>query len=329
MALQYSPGITIMGKWRNGNNVSTIHPGAKRQEFIDSTKAALDRLNGLATGSRLLAEIDASGHTVEIYRTETITGGNSQGGSDDDEMVHAFDSTFPDGTTVLHNILNQASQDLSNRSAIKKFFKVGKAKPRFLKRDAIARLVGTTPLELEQMEKGKRAIPESVDSRLKAYLYAFLIPGDGCDCYVQFNHLRDNLSPEHKQYLPMSHNWQHRPPLIALGHELIHAWRSVSGKVLYDYGWEEEAMTVGLPPFTYMEFTENKLRVEFGQLAVRPDYQNINTKTSLTDGQKLGVDRSNMAWQGNQGALHAQQGLAQAMSSRRAAMGYDDGDDDW
>jgi len=161
----------------------------------------------------------------------------------------------------------------------------------------------------------------SLHSRLKAYLYAFHLPVGGCDCHVVFNHVRDNLNPAHKQYLPMSHNWQHRPPLIALGHELIHSWRAVSGKVLYPYGWEEEAMTVGLPPFTYMEFTENKIRVEYGELAVRPDYQNIQTKTSLTDGQKLGVDRSNMAWQGNQGALHAQQGLAQAMSSRSRAMG--------
>jgi Effector protein len=327
MAIQYSLGIQITDRWRDGNDTGAIKPNAKKQEFQNSTKAALDRLKGLATGARLLGEIDASGHTVEIYRTKTITDGNYEGGSGTGEMVHAFDSTFPDGTTVLHHILNQSSQDLSNRSAIKKFFKVGKAKPRFLKRDAIARLVGTTPAELDLMEKGKRAVPEPVDSRLKAYLYAFLIPGDGCDCHVVFNHVRDNLSPGHKKYLPMSHNWQHRPPLIALGHELIHAWRAVSGKVLYEYGWEEEAMTVGLPPFTYMEFTENKLRVEFGELAIRPDYQNIGTQTSLTDGQKLGVDRSNMAWQGNQGALHAQQGIAQAMSSRRRAMGYDDDED--
>jgi hypothetical protein len=152
---------------------------------------------------------------------------------------------------------------------------------------------------------------------------------------VLFNHTRDNLSPEHKKYLPQSHVWTHRPPTVALGHELIHAWRAMTGMVLFDYGWEEEAMTVGLPPFSFMEYTENRLRIEYGDLAIRPDYQNIRTKTPLTDGQKLGVDRTNMAWTGNQNALisHKEPGVVNAMASRRAAMGYgnddDDGADDW
>jgi hypothetical protein len=328
MALQYSPGIKITDKRLGDSNLERIPTAAKRQEFINTTQACLDSLKRLATGARLLAAIDESGHEVEIYRTWDITGGNAQGGSDSDEMVLAFDEVLDDGKTVLHHVLNAASQDMSGRTRLQKFLKMGKSKPRFLNRDAIARLVGIRASDFEQMEKGKKEIPASVDARLRSYLYGFLLPGEGCDCYVQFNHLRDNLSPEHKKYLPSSHNWQNRPPAIALGHELVHAWRSMTGMVLFDYGWEEEAMTVGLPPFTFMEYNENKLRVEYGGLAVRPDYQNIRTKTPLTDGQKLGVDRSNMAWQGNQGALHANQGMAQAMSARRKGMGYDDDDND-
>ena len=266
---------------------------------------------------------------VEIYRTWDVTGGNYQGGDDPAlAMVVPLTTKHPDGTTELHQVLSRASQDLSGRSSFKVFFGIGKARPRFLPRDAIARLVGVTPSNLTEMEKGRRPIPPAVDGRLRSYLYHFLTPGDGCACHVVFNHLRDNLSPDHKKYLPMSHNWQHRPPGIALGHELIHAWRVVVGRVLFDYGWEEEAMTVGLPPFSNMDFTENKLRIEYGGLAIRPDYQNITTKTPLTDGMKLGVDRSNMSWQGKQSSLHSQQGLAMAMSSRRKAMGYDDDDDD-
>lgn len=332
MPLQYSKGIVITDKWRDGNDVGTIKTrNGQRQEFIDTTKSCLDAIKKLACGAQLLAEIDASGHLVSIYRTKDITGGNSQGGSTDDEMVLPFDEKLPDGTSVLNQVLNQASQDLSGRSRLKKFFNLGKAKPRFLKRDAIARLVGITPADLEAMEKGKKPITPLVDARLRSYLYHFLLPGDGCPCYVQFNHKRDNLSDAHKRYLPMSHTWEHRPPAIALGHELIHAWRAMSGMVLFEYGWEEEAMTVGLPPFSFMEFTENKLRIEYGGLAIRPDYQNITTETPLTDGQKLGVDRTDMSWQGNQGALHPQQSVAQAMSARRKGMGMDndDAEDDW
>ena len=331
MDFHYSKGIVITDKRRDGGDVGVIPTSGQRKAFLSATKTCLDAIKRLATGARLLAEIDASGHVVEICRTWTAEDGNCQGGSDDDEMVFPLNGVFSDGTTVLHEVLKAATYDLSGRSKLKKFFKIGKTKPRFLKRDAIARLVGVTQIDLEAMEKGKKAIPPPVDARLRSYLYDFLLPGKGCSCYVEFNYLRDNLSEDHKKYLPATHTWENRPPTIALGHELVHAWRAMTGMVLFDYGWEEEAMTVGLPPFSFMEFTENKLRIEYGGLAIRPDYQNIRTKTALTEGQKLGVDRSNMAWQGNQGALHTQQGLAQAMSARRRGMGYnnDEDDDSW
>lgn len=320
MALQYSEGIVITDQRRSGNNMEAI-AGVKGQEFINSTKDCLDELKRLATGARLLSEIDASGHVVKIYRTWEITGGNSQGGSTNDEMVKALGTKYTDGTTELQDVLNAATEDLSGRSKVKKFFGIGKPKPKFIKREAIARLVGVTDSDLVKMSKGKKEIPPTVDARLRSYLYDFLTPGKGCDCYVLFNHVRDNLSPEHKQYLPMSHLWQHRPPGIALGHELIHAWRSMTGMVLFEYGWEEEAMTVGLPPFGFMQLTENRLRIESGGLAVRADYQNLMPKTPLTAGMKLGVD-GDMAWQGKQGALHPGQAVAQKMSARRKAMGY-------
>jgi Effector protein len=323
MPFQYSAGIVIRGIRKDGASIEPIK-GSKAGEFIDATRNWLDELKRLPTGAQLLAEIDDSGHVVDIYRTWDITKGNLQGGDNDDAMVVPLDGVYGDGTTELARVLDRACQDMSGRSSAEKFFNIGKAKPRFLPRDAVARLVGTTPADLAAMAKGTKAIPPSVDAKLRSYLYDFLTPGDGCSCYVVFNHLRDNLSERHKRYLPNSHNWMNRPPGIALGHELIHAWRVVSGRVLFDYGWEEEAMTVGLPPFSNMPFTENRLRVEYGGLAVRPDYENILTKTPLVADQKLGVDTSNMAWQGDKGALHPQQQLAQAMSARRRAMGYDE-----
>lgn len=328
MSLQYNSGILIKGARRKDNNILALSP-AKATEFVNATRDWLDSLKKTSVGAALLSAIDGSGHQVEIYRTWDAGGGNYQGGDDPDlAMVEPFETRYTDGTTELQDVLDRASQDTSGRSKIQKFFGIGKAKPKFLKRDAIARLVGVTPADLALMEKGKKPIPPVVDARLKSYLYHFLTPGDGCPCHVVFNHMRDNLSPEHKRWLPMSHNWQHRPPGIALGHELIHAWRVVTGMVLFHYGWEEEAMTVGLPPYSFMDFTENHLRVQFGGLAIRPDYQNLMPKTPLTDGMKLGVDRTNMSWQGSQSSLHDQQFLAQALGSRRRAMGYDDDDED-
>ncbi len=327
MHLQYSSGILIKGARRKTHNILALNP-AKATEFVNATRDWLNALKKTSVGAALLAAIDASGHEVEIYRTWDATGGNYQGGDDPGlAMVKPFETRYTDGTTELQDVLDRSSQDTSGRSKLQKFFGIGKPRPKFLKRDAVARLVGVTPSDLSLMEKGKKPIPPVVDARLKSYLYHFLTHGKGCPCHVVFNHLRDNLSPAHKTYLPMSHNWQHRPPGIALGHELIHAWRVVTGMVLFHYGWEEEAMTVGLPPYSFMDFTENRLRIEYGGLAIRPDYQNLLPKTPLTDGMKLGVDRGNMSWQGNQSSLHSQQFLAQALSARRRAMGYDDDED--
>ena len=179
MQLQYSSGILIRGRRRKGNNSAALDV-AKAQEFIDSTKDWLDTLKRLGTGARLLQEIDDSGHVVEIYRTWEITDGNHQGGDDPAlAMVVPLTTKHPDGTTELHQVLSRASEDLSGRSSFKLFFGIGRARPRFLPRDAIARLVGVTPSNLTEMEKGRRPIPPAVDVRLRSYLYHFLTPGDG------------------------------------------------------------------------------------------------------------------------------------------------------
>jgi hypothetical protein len=331
MAYQYNAGIQIMDQRRKDRTVEAL-TAKKGADFVAATRDCLDALDRTPTGSALLAAIAGSGHTVRIYRTwvlDDFAYGNLQGGEKvDDSMIVPLDTVLPGGGTELRRVLEYACADVSKRSTLKKKLGIGQSVPRFLKRDALARLAGTTPAALDAMEKGKAPIPKPVDERLRVYLYDFLTPGPGSDCYVVFNHVRDNLSRDHRRFLPESHNWQHRPPAIALGHELIHAWRVATGMVLFTYGQEEELMTVGLPPFSGMMFTENRLRVNWAGLAIRPDYQNLKTNTDLVGGlAKRGVD-AKQAWQGNQAALVAHDGTAgvvrDAMRDRRAAMGYDD-----
>ncbi len=329
MSVYYSKCIRIRDK-RIGNSVETL-PKAKADSFIAATTEALDALRKTKTGNALIEAIDATGHRVDIYRGWDKDTGNSQGGDSATSGVDMFvdlNTKYKTGGTELKVVLERACMDLSKRSSLKKFFGIGKAMPRFLGMDGVAKLVGVGTKDLEAMASGKTVIPPHVDAKLRVYLYDFLTPGTGESCHVTFNHKRDNLSPAHKRYLPSSHIWANRPPAIGLGHELVHAWRVASGRVLFKYGWEEEAMTVGLPPFGNMPFSENRIRVEWGGLAIRPDYQNIKMKTGVVDPKQAGLDPSNNAWQGNQKALHANQTMAKAMTQRRAAMGYDDDEDD-
>jgi hypothetical protein len=331
----YADGIVIYGsKVQNGNPTSL--GTTKGRQFIDATSNWLDEIRKTSSGQRMIAAIAESGHTVSIYRTWTITDGNYRAGGDAAKgLVVALGTKYGGGETELKRVLDKASEDMSGRSGVKKFLGIGKAKPKFLKRDAIARLVGITPGDLKKMEEGRMAISMHVESKLKVYLYDFLTYGEGDSCHVGFNHLRENLSEEHKRYLPQSHTWQNRPPGVALAHELIHAWSFMIGQRPFPYGWEEEAMTVGLPPFSMLrEFTENKIRVEWGGLAVRPDYESgLEFKSGIIDpdAQKIGIDAGTKKWKGKQEALHTQQPLAQAASARRRAMGFeeDDQDDEW
>lgn len=74
--------------------------------------------------------------------------------------------------------------------------------------------------------------------------------------------------------------WSKRPIWLSLAHELIHAWRWTTGRAVFDprdkegkayNGYHEEAMTVGLPPYDGMDFTENKFRT-LGALEKRDWY---------------------------------------------------------
>ena len=68
-----------------------------------------------------------------------------------------------------------------------------------------------------------------------------------------------------------------RPPVIGLYHELVHAYRNVRGRRLFDDFMscslpDDELMTTGLEPYTYVRFTENKFRGAVGE-AHRPGYR--------------------------------------------------------
>lgn len=328
MSTAYSSGIFIKGGRRDGDITGSLSK-KKATDFVNTTKECLDSIKKTKTGMQLINEINASGKVVNIYRVWDIDEGNCQGGGDDAKaMVIPLSEIHGDDTTELHRVLSLACRDTSNRSKWNRFFSIGKPKPYFPGgRDGIARFVGIATSDLKAMEFGKKPIDKRVDSKLRVYLYDFLTPGDGDSCYVEFNHKVDNLSDSHKKYLPVSHNWEHRPPAVALAHELIHAWRVVKGLVLFDYGWEEEAMTVGLPPFN-MQLTENRIRVEWGGLSIRQHYEGLDFESDMFDASsKIGIDPDSKTWKGKHGALHPDQFLAQQMSKRRKAMGYE-GDED-
>jgi Effector protein len=62
--------------------------------------------------------------------------------------------------------------------------------------------------------------------------------------------------------------WQRQPPAISLAHELIHADDAAHGRMdpeVIDGVRNYERQAIGLPPYEMKEFTENRLRAEWGE----------------------------------------------------------------
>jgi hypothetical protein len=320
----YSPGIDIQGKTLV-DQVGTDLPHDAAAEFIRAARAALDEIKATPMGAELLKQIDGSGHVVSLLCVSDEDEGNCEiSGSSVDEKVCPLDALASPGRRVLSDVLDRSTYG-PNPSARSKADRL--RGPYFMDRAGVARMVGLRLDQLTRMETPNTPIPDSVQNRLKVRLYDFLTPGPGCDCQIILNPVRTSLSVGHKRYLPApSEDWRRRPVAVGLAHELVHAWRAMKGMVLFPYGQEEEQMTVGLPPFSFMKFTENTFRVQYDKaglgLAVRPDYSGLASKTDLLKGQATGVDPVTKKWQGDPRSL--QSPLRQALARQRARAGYGD-----
>lgn len=116
-------------------------------------------------------------------------------------------------------------------------------------RKVAAVIMGISRSDLNDIERGRKALPKEAYHRFAMFFYDHLVAGEGCSVALRF-------APDQAS--------QNDPELIILGHELIHVWRMVTGMRIFEGGWEEEAMTTGIAPFGNLKYTENKLRVEFG-----------------------------------------------------------------
>lgn len=144
-------------------------------------------------------------------------------------------------------------------------------------RDIAASMMGIERTDLDDIELGLKQLPPEAYHRFAMFFYDYLDHGDGCSVGLRFD-------PDQAKATDTE--------LIILGHELIHAWRMVTGMRVFEGGWEEEAMTTGIPPFLSMKFTENKLRLEHA-LPIRASYNDrcgtahYQTVSTFNDGKGI------------------------------------------
>jgi len=302
----YSGSLTICGL--EGTHVSgaTAIPQKDAQTFINGVCKALKRLDKLRTGHDLLQEIDASGHHCKIFlasmKNSTEYNDNCAQADPDgtaSEVACSIVSFRPrhhnlpiSGTKISKKqgmasgrAKSQAEQDykrdLRAAGALQKKDKAAPELDVVLRRAgngdltrgrALASLLtGVSTADLISMAQGTRKITDNEYYKLCFYFYDFLSPGPGIDTCVRLSPALKLDAPD-GSYKPKA-NFMAVPPEIVLGHELIHAWRMMTGRRVVRQGWEEEAMTTGIGLFRPWKFTENRLRSE-GGYPCRPTYSN-------------------------------------------------------
>ena len=134
------------------------------------------------------------------------------------------------------------------------------------------------------MASGFAYMPDGVYYPLCFLLYDYLLPGPGMNTQIRFannmtfDHDFKNDFKKENKLTRSNQETQNRLGAAVLAHELIHAWRMMAGRKVVAGGWEEEAMTSGIGPFSNWRLTENRFRADLG-LSTRMTYA-ANTHSS-------------------------------------------------
>jgi len=300
---------------RNGDYVAQrITDPGEEDDFLAAVETAFEKLCKSPTGQRLVDEIDASGKTCVIFRGDAFNGGAAilQDVGDKRATVDRYALPLSDYATMCigddyditgqeladqiarakqnvraYNdpVLTDAEKDYRNHNYCFLVLynvldrKFGDA-TRYM-----ATKTGVSEDTINAFRFNERRMTPSEHFRLSLGLYDHIFCGRGANTAVRLIPaigLDGNKTLSWLQKRTGKTKYQIDADAVRadvmLGHELIHAWRMMTGRRIVANGWEEEMMTVGLGPGANLPFTENKLRVEAGH-PQRTSY-NLNPSTA-------------------------------------------------
>jgi|GEM_PF-7098061 len=231
--------------------------------FVEKVRAAIEQIEGTDIGARMMREIRDARRSVRVLRYTDNSCKLTQVEQCDaacyrevlsDDAIHAAllavacDKRLCDTPEVGH--------------AFRKLKSAANVERLRTSQDA----VNLPKFKLNELQRGK----------IGYWLMEHLVPGDGAGATVRWGPDITHVMPAGADNPP---TWSERPPWIALAHELIHAWRMVTGRLVFHPRTEmyhEEAMTVGLPPYDRCPFTENRFRERAHQ--ARRSYYGITSQ---------------------------------------------------
>lgn len=280
--------------------------------FVNFTRAQLDKIATYQMGQALLGEIGASGNRLTIISSRRAGSQTTPEVLNASTIIDRFPKSF---RSPAHSMQTGAAASVAAAQQQKQTWLLanpGQMRPWQLSQsdayysrelgvvigkspytvNSLGPMVNKTAAQLEQMIAGTLPIDDETNQRLQLTLYEWLTPGRGINTCITFD-----AAPTSYCELAAQTDWEKStPPFIVLAHEMIHAWRMMTGRRIFIGGVGEEHMTTGLPPYTSMKFSENKLRAQAG-MAIRDYY----TANPMLEEQALVVNVSTPYLQRQQG----------------------------
>jgi hypothetical protein len=239
----------------------------------------LTKIAAMPSGAAFLSEINSSGHRVEIAPINGAGGSTTQE-SGDQAYVLMAQARKNNNAIMMKNELTMAmGRSHMTAAALAAALATGIAPATYIASDNVGRpgtTIGPANTYLGKIEGLLRGDLQATDFALhlgvRRLLRAYLQPGRGADCKVGINVERPNQC--------WSDRTRHmRYPTISMVHELVHAWRFMTGRALAylnEQGAEdvEEVITTGLPPYNFEKYSENLFRTQWSgdELEMRTAY---------------------------------------------------------
>ncbi len=217
--------------------------------------AAFDEIRNNKHGAGLLKEIEDCINEVQILKATEV----------------GYNSTWVEGTPI-----GMMYGSLQNEFSLTKTFKA--ALSRGYASEKLRRLAdkyGVGVWNPEDCTVQDWKLNEIGDQMLKCELeiYDCLTPGKGVSCFIRWSPDNDFIGDRSSLDMDAPENqWRKRPSWIGLAHELIHAWRYLTGRCIFPNRSNTEQpklaewLTVGLSPVDQGKYTENGIRREAWQI---------------------------------------------------------------
>lgn len=228
---------------------------------------SLDRIAALPSGSALMGDIAKTGRRLEINPISG-GGGSSCGPADDHAFLLIAQAKKQNKGTVIKNELTMAmGRSKMTTQGLAAALAGGLAPATYIATQNVGAPAGTGDAKVYEtkIKKLLAGEPQVSDNQLhtglRRILRAWLTPGRGSNADITINVDRPTQCWSDGQK-------KLRYPSICLAHEMIHAWRYMSGQFMgyhEEYGdqYIEEVICTGLPPYNFEKYSENLFRSQW------------------------------------------------------------------